>query len=207
MPRSPFSSEELTEILARAEEISSQRSESLLHSNEIEAILDAAEEAGLNREATLQALRERLAPPSADIVAGELVFAKSDDGHYYPARLIGMANHYADIHFISGTKTKIGIGDIKPFTITPGLKLQFQEQTFNYWTEGEVTRYNDEGRSVTFLYWGKEITVSLEKVRQKKVSPLQRATSAVKWKILGLVIGSSAITGAIGFLIGYLAGR
>ncbi len=207
VPSPSFSSNDLTEILARAQEIAAERGESLLHSPEVSELLDAAEEAGLDRESTMMALRERLTQPPAEYEEGDLVFAESTDGHSYPAVLTSPVGRLVEVRFLNGTTVKLPVANIQPFALTPGRKLQFNNQTFGYWTDGEVVRYNEDGRSVTLTYWGKDNTVSLEQVRHKKEKPMFTFTDSVKARVITLVISASAISGTIGFLIGFFAGR
>jgi len=207
LPPHSFSSSDLSEILARAQEISSGKSGSVLQTQEVAEILDAAEEAGLDREATLMALQERLAQVNQDYSPGELVFALSSDGHSYPAIVVEKTDNRLEIRFMNGTRVRLGVHEVQPFSLTPGIKLHFQNPTMGIWTEGEVVRYNEDGRSLTFKYWGQDNTVSLDQVRINRAKPTFSFTSSVKAKVITLVLSASALSGAIGFLIGFLAGR
>lgn len=204
---SSFSPDELSEILARAHEIEAQRGESLLQLPEVAEILDAAEEAGLNREATMQALRERLYEQRTEWAPNDLVFAASDDGHSYPAIVTDLPGKAVEVRFMNGTKVRLEASAVTPFSLTPGRKLQFLNQTFGMWTDGEVVRYNEDGRSVTLSLWGKDNTVSLEHVRVKKPSPILAIQTSLKQKVAIWLVTTAAASGLIGFLIGFLASR
>ena len=67
--------DELSGLLQRASEISTETEDILASDPELALIAHAAEEAGLPREAILAALRERLAERGNLVRAGEIVLA------------------------------------------------------------------------------------------------------------------------------------
>jgi len=74
-------------VLQRAEEIQAQNAATVIVTEDMNTMVDAAVEAGLSREAVSQALQERLSLETVTHTIGELVFALSADGFSYPARI------------------------------------------------------------------------------------------------------------------------
>jgi hypothetical protein len=189
MQSNQLSQEELTEVLRRAQEI-----DSASHSiSGIEEYVTAAEEAGVSREATLLALRERLGVPIALPTVGEMVFAKSSDGHFYTATVQNVGDKLVSVRFMNGSDAKVPIGEIREFALNPGQKLNYHSN--GMWWDAEIVRFNSEARSITMNLWGAEETVTLDKVR------IRKPTSFELNKSLGLWINRAAI-----FLAGTGAG-
>src|SRR5262249_13220678 len=96
-----FSEEEKRDTLRRAQEIADS-SRAVDPSNDLQAYLNAAEEAGVPRSAMLAALQERLIVGTEPFKEGDMVFAPSADGACYPARIEGITNSDASVVFVSG---------------------------------------------------------------------------------------------------------
>src|SRR5688500_3488980 len=93
--------DEIRTVLARAAEI---QSATLINSVEMEAVIQAAEEVGIARPAIERALRERLNLPQKPPAVGELTFAKSADGKFYVAEIIGVSEHSYRVKFLKGSE-------------------------------------------------------------------------------------------------------
>jgi hypothetical protein len=158
-----LSQEEMGEVLRRAQEIERQPLLLAGEPSELEQFVQAAEEAGISREATLQALRERLSPPVDQLAEGMLVFAKTERGHFYVGRVLGAEGLTARLMFLSGGEGTVDVRDIRPFSMTPG--RHFEAFVWGWWYRVELVRYNHESKAVTVNCWGSEATVPLEKVR------------------------------------------
>lgn len=176
MAQHELSQAELTEVLRRASEI-----EAATHSGTggLEEYVRAAEEAGISREATLYALRERFGFVTDMPSQGEMVFARSADGHHYAASVVSVEGNLAKVRFVNGSEAKVSLVDIRDFGLTPGQKLSAQSS--GMWFDSEVIRYNVEARSVTVNMWGSEETLPLEKVRMRKPTMFEQSASAQMW--------------------------
>ena len=105
---------EAQEILRRAQEIESQQGVMLRSQADVEQFVSAAEEAGLSRDAVLQALRERLRMPAEAFEPGSLVFAESADGRFHVASLTSLDEHTAKIRFLNwGTEETVTLEHIR----------------------------------------------------------------------------------------------
>lgn len=76
-PKAKLDDASLGEVVRRAQEIQDQTQLMLEPNPDLEQYVKAAEEAGIHRDATMQALRERLSLPVEMFKPGEYVFAKS----------------------------------------------------------------------------------------------------------------------------------
>lgn len=185
---SSLSDEDLALVLRRAHEIESSGQ------GGIEDYIAAAEEAGISREATMLALKERLGQPMAPPDSGQMVFAKSADGHFYVATVSGTEGALISVRFVNGSDAKVPVADIRDFSVTPGKKLSIHSS--GMWFDGEVIRFNPESRSVTMNLWGSEETVNLEKVRLRKPNALELDknlnlwTNRIGWFVMGSGVGA-----------------
>lgn len=197
--------EELRDVLARAQEISLEQSY-VLREDEVAQYVDAAAEAGIPRDATLQALRERLALIHPHLSEGQLVFAKSGDGRFHAARLVKVETNSATVRFVSGGESVLKLDELRAFSLTPGSKLQHYSSLYGSWITAQVTRFNAEANSVTLSTWGTEETVPLDKVRlpvrHDEADFTDQAYRAGVWLVGGLAGG-----GAIGALVTWLLMR
>lgn len=156
-----MSQEEFSQVLRRAQEIDAGQHDS----PDVEAMIRAAEEAGISREATTQAIRERLGFPVAAATLGGLVFARSADGHFYAARVEETKENQARVRFLSGAVATLPMADLREFSLMPGQKVNYLSPTGGYWANGTISTVNVDALTVTLASWGMEETVSLAKVR------------------------------------------
>lgn len=170
-----LSPEEHSEVLRRAQEIDNHTHDQV----GVEDYVKAAEEAGISREAVLMALRERLGVPLTMPTVGEMVFAKSADGHYYAATISSIEEKDMKVRFVNGSDSRITTVDLREFNLSPGQKVNYQSS--GMWWDAEIVRYNAEGRSVTVNIWGSEETVSLEKIRIRKPTSFELNKSLNAW--------------------------
>lgn len=188
---------ELTDILRRAQEIQEQAPTERALST-YQQYIEAAEEAGISREATIQALRERLGMPVDAPTAGQLVFALSADGHYYPARILSGDETKYRIQFMNGSEATRSITDLRELSFIPGQKLTYYSASSGIWWTGDVVRFNEAANSVTVASWGDEETVPLDKVRLPKTSGLQVAATSVYLRVVQFLVA-----GGIGFALAW----
>ncbi len=187
--------QEIQEILERAQEIN-EESQALIDS-ELRAYIDAAEEAGVPRDAALQAFRERMAGSIEQYQEGKLVFATAGDGWYNIARLIELRGSQAIVQFLSGGEAHINITDLRPFAVAPGHKLHFLY--YGMWTEADVLSINRENMTVLMSYWGTKEEVPLGQVRLKDRRNAKPVAEQTKMWLYGAAIflGGSAVGAAL----------
>lgn len=185
-------------VLRRAEEISADGSELLQDRPDLDSIVTAAEEAGMSREAVMIAIRERIAEMAAGIAPGDLAFARSPDGHWYPATCVEHARGRTKVRYLSGGEGTLDPGDVRPFEVSPGMVIQAFSQHYKTWVNAKVERFNPDSRSITARCWYEEDIFALERIRLKG----KRAKTSLLDK--SNVILMTAIVGGAGALIGAL---
>src|SRR5262249_13502297 len=131
------------------------------------AYLKAGEEMGIPREATLLALRERLAVPAQALEVGQTLFAPSVDGFWYPAVLVALAQHTATVRFLSGDEHPCALADLRPLSPVPGGKLEAAGKGWG-WCGVEVQKYDAEKGKVPLTAGWSSQTLLLEKLRLSK---------------------------------------
>lgn len=204
---------DLTEILARAQEIDQDSSHILKTRPDLAEIVTAAAETGLPREAVLAALRERLAEQALEHEPGEPVFAESPDGHWYAASFNGQSGNRISLRYYNGGIGTVEPSQIRPFNLAPGVKIQAYSASYKQWTDAEIVRFNPDSRSITVTYWWTEEVLPLERVRLKKefkgfqtLHLLQGKTRAVA-TLAAVALASAAASGLLGFIIGRITSR
>ncbi len=197
----PLTQDELNEVLRRAQQIQDVTAQP---APDLEEYVNAAEEAGISREATLQALRERLGYPVDTPLPGNLVFARSADGHFYIGKLERVDGQKATVKFLNGSVVPVTQGDLREITLGPGQKVNYFSPSTAMWLNAPVVRVNMEAMTATVNTWGTEETVPLEKVRLLTTQIGTVARQANVW--LGSVFMAVG-TGVVGFLLGWLLHR
>lgn len=195
---------EIQDVLRRAQEIEHQQGTILDSADELDAFVEAAEESGISRDAVVQALRERLRVSAEAIEVGQLVFAPSADRRHHVATVVSNNGKTAKIRFVSGGEQICSIADLRMFSLTPGLRVEFNSPSMGVWLTAPVSRYNAEARTVTVNAWGTDETVSLEKVRLAPHRERGKLTTAHLWTtgIVATLLGTG-----LGVLISQLLFR
>lgn len=195
---------QLREVLARAEEIHRQSSGGAVQTD-IDAILAAAEEAGLPREAVNQALQERFGVAARPPAVGERVFARSTDGKFYLARVVSLDSALAHVRFAQGTDHRIPLSDLRPFSVMPGQKLVCPWPFWGAWT-CEVISFNAETDTVRVSDgWGSEQTFPISEVSLPKDKP--SGPNELRHRIAVYALTAAASGGAIGAVLTWLLMR
>jgi hypothetical protein len=114
---------ELREVLARAEEIQGNLRSGPEFTAEVEALISAAAEVGISRDAMQRALRERLEFPLVPPTAGTLVFALSANGRHYPAEVVAVDQEAVRVRFLRGTEHSVAPDEIRTASLIPGEKV------------------------------------------------------------------------------------
>lgn len=155
----------LAEVLRRAHEISGQTDLMLEPHPEVEEYVRAAEEAGIPREATLQALRERLSFPLEAFKVGDFVFAKSADNRYYVAKLLSLEGRQARVHFLTGSDHSCDAGDLRLFSLTPGQRLSYFSKKHSINVHGRLEKFDREAETVKVHSMGISEKLPLGQIR------------------------------------------
>jgi hypothetical protein len=158
-----LTSEELREIIARAEEIQKGAVTTAARDAEFIAVINAAEEVGISRYAIERALRERFALPAKSIEVGDRVFAKSSDGRFYVAEVTETEAGGFQVEFYRGGEHSVSADEVRPFRILPGDKLTVDWPWWGKYT-GTVVRYEDKHELVTLSDGMSEESFELDKV-------------------------------------------
>lgn len=193
----PSGPEGVADVLRRAQEIDSQTQLMLEPYPEYTELIRAAEEAGIARDATLQALRERMSLPAQAFEAGQKVFARSADGHFYAATLERIEGRVAHLRFVNGSEHQADMTDLRLFGLTPGQKVHYHSSSYGMWIQAEVVRFNRDSGSVTLTAWYQEETVPLEKVRvNREGNPIKLGDQAKFWLVGGIALVAGGGLGA-----------
>jgi hypothetical protein len=155
---------EIREILKRAEQIHVGASLEEEDSDS-KALIKAAEEAGLPREAIEQALRERLGTQTTQAAAGDFIFAPSTDGKLYIAEFIESNSHTTRGRFLTGGEISFPTDQAQPAQFLPGSKVQANWPNYGWWT-CTVISFDKPNRLLRLSDgWGNEKTFPLAEVR------------------------------------------
>lgn len=158
--RTELSQEELREVLARAEEIHSRT----LESGGAEAIIVAAEEAGLPREAIEKALEERFGASRAPSKPGELVFAESADGMYYVAEVLSADESETRVKYLKGGERTVPTARTRPAEFLPGERIICPWPFWGAWTCIVISYDKTKKKIKVTDGWGEYQTFSIKDV-------------------------------------------
>lgn len=186
-----LSEDELRDVLRRAHEIESA------HHEGHEAVIRAAEESGLSRDAVGQAIQERLgllgSPPSV----GEFVFARSEGDKYHPAEILASGSDF-NIRFLNGKERRVPFESLRPLNLLPGEKVVCPWPNWGPWN-CTVISYNPQKRTVKVTdNWGSEKKFDLSEVYRNAVEKPQRSSSgsmSARW--LGLTAFAGGVVGSV----------
>jgi len=203
-----FSEEELRETFQRAREITEQSRDLAAPEAQYEDYLKAAEELGIPREATLQALRERLLISGEAFTEGHIVFAPSVDGFWYPATLLTLNEHTVTVRFLSGAEHTCARSDLRPLSLLPGRKLEADIPNWG-WFGVTVDKHNEEKGKVTVRDWADEkYTVPLAKIRlsaKAAAPPSRKEQRSAQAK--GALMRVGLLAGSVGLAAGFVLDR
>jgi hypothetical protein len=191
--------EQVGEVLRRAQEIQDQTAHLAASNAEIEQFVVAAEESGLSRDATLQALRERLTYKPDVYKENDFVFAKSADSRYYVARVLSAKDGVARVRYSMGGEDDVSFADLKVFSMVPGRRVTYFSPGNQWWFEGEVVKVDLAAEKVTMNLWGTTETVRFDKIR---LAPKSLTKSVVDFKATTTLWAVGLAAGIGGGLVG-----
>lgn len=170
---------------------------------EIEALIQAAAEVGIERSAVERALRERMATSMALPAVGDLTFAKSADDKFYAAEVVAVTNDTVRVQFMRGGVHTVSVDELRPFSLLPGERVVVQWPWWGPWT-CSVLSYDAAARYVTVTDgWGETRIFPLSEIwlAKPKAGPAKRMLYA------GLIGFGVGVGGAIGAIITALVMR
>lgn len=159
-----LTAEELRETLDRARQLAAAETPEQHFEETLEPYIHAAEEMGIPRNATLQALRERLATSPTLFAVGELVFAPSLDGHWYPARITDVGGGVVRVAFVAGGEHECPLADLRRLTLVPGRKVSACLKTWG-WCDAVVVSQDRHKNTIEVEWAGSREHLPLEKLR------------------------------------------
>ncbi len=181
-----FSEQQIREILARAEQIHLGASEE--QESDSKALIKAAEEAGLPREAVEQALRERLEAETPNLNPGEFVFAPSADGKLYVAEVKSSNSVGTSVQFLNGSELTVSAAQIQPAKFLPGSKVNANWPHWGWW-QCTVISFDKPNRLLRLSDgWGTEKTFPLAEVR---IDPPKIVNTNSSWSRLAAKIDAN----------------
>ena len=190
-----LSDEELASVVQRAHEISSLHERLGEAPRSLDEYVKVAEEMGVPREAMMQALIERFAFLDKEIEAGLLVFARSEDGRSYPAKVLSSDGDSVKVRFLNGSESRVGRQALQDASFTPGATYEYYSPSMAMFTKSQVSRFDSDAQTVTFSKWGTEETVPLAKVRTARPRP--QGASNMGSAIYLVVAGAGGLIGAL----------
>lgn len=188
-----LSDEQLQDVLSRAEEIQrGLRHGDALHA-ELEAVIGAAEEVGIARQAVERALRERLNLPAKPPAVGSLVFAKSADGKYYAAEVLAHSSDGTSVRFMKGSEHVVAPDEIRPLALIPGERIVCYWPWWGPWTCNVIAYDRAKKRVKVNDGWGSVRTFSLTDVWLPTLS----GDGGNRTRIYAALLGTGAAVGGI----------
>lgn len=189
-------------VLQRAEAI--EREQFGANRSDTDALVAAAVEAGLSREAVEQALREHLALRETCLSVDELVFAPSADGFLYIARVTSIDGAIVRVRFVSGAEQAIQREKLRPFSLLPGQTVSANWPDWGWWN-CRVVSYDRALQSIRLSDgWGSEHSFTLSDIRLPQNRPV---SGTARFKAALYMSGIALTSGALGALVTWLVMR
>ena len=194
-----LSDEELAAVVQRAHDIHTLQGRIGEERRGLDEYVKVAEEMGVPREAMMQALNERFAFLDREIETGQIVFAKSEDGRAYAAKVVSSGEDSVQVRYLNGGEARVGRHELQEATFSPGTVYEYHSPSYMMYLKSQVVRYDRDSMTVTFNYWGTEETVPLSKVRV----PRPRTGPGVPPWVYTVVaaLGSGVIGAAVMWLV------
>jgi hypothetical protein len=203
--------EDLRETFQRAREIADYSEPLPGGESELETYIRAAEEVGIPREATLQALRERFALHGEAFEVGQQVFAPSVDGFWYIATIQKLADHTATVQFGNGGTHTCAVSDLRHLSFLPGRKLQGDVKGWG-WYNVRVNRYDADKQKLHVIHddWSEtKEAMQLHQLRLTKdqACPPTRTELDERATLKKALVRCAWLAGGTGLALGFLLDR
>ncbi|MFM9873477.1 MAG: hypothetical protein ACKVQS_08440 [Fimbriimonadaceae bacterium] len=191
---------EIREILKRAEQI--HIGATTEEQSDEKALIKAAEEAGLPRDAVEQALRERLEAQELKATPGDFIFAPSTDGKLYVAEFLHSSAGQTTARFLNGSEATFPSEQAQVAQFNPGCKVQANWPNFGWWT-CTVIAFDKPNRLLRLSDgWGSEKSFPLAEVR---TIPPKTHSNSLQTQLVNLwdrhKVAIIAVAGALFMLI------
>lgn len=199
--RARLTEQEIRDVLARAEEIQ----QAVDTEAELQAVVRAAEELGLQREAVERAIQERFGRPAHPPGAGDLVFAQSANERFYAAEVVEPGPDRVRVRFLNGSEHTVPWSAIKPLNLLPGDRVVCQWPWWGAWTS-TVVSYNSTKRCVRVDDgWGSTETFPLSEIW---LNPPKNKHAGRRAHVYLFLVGISfAIGGIVGTVLTLLLSK
>lgn len=186
--------EETRQVLARAEAIQARSGSGTTPMVSVGAILGAAEEAGLSREAVEQALRERATLVPETPKSGDLAYARSVDGREYVAEVLEADRDWLRVRFLNGGEQSVRSDQVRPASFPPGERVTCPWPGWGWWP-CTVLSYDRDRRSVRVTdNWGANKTFALSDIR---IDPPRARRAFGRTRLVLTVLAVGAATGGL----------
>lgn len=188
--------EELRDVLARAEEIQRATRHGRDWNAEMAAVIGAAEEVGLSRQAVERAIQERLHLPARPPEVGTLAWAKSADGKFYVAEVLSTSEDGARVRFLRGSVHFATLDQLRPCAFIPGQRVIVNWPWWGPWTCSLVSYDPLKQRVKLDDRWGTTKTFPVAEVwlaPEKMPIPARRRL----YMIAGAAAGAGAVIGSL----------
>ena len=190
--------DELRDVLARADEIQRSSRHGPAWNAEVAAVIGAAEEVGISREAVVRALEERLELPAPPPAVGSLAWAPSADGRLYVAEVLSAAEDGARVRFLRGGEHRVALDRLRQCGFLPGERVVCEWPWWGKWT-CTVVAYDPAARRVK-LSDGSGSTKSFPIADVWMTAPRLR-TESTRARLYAALAGAVAAGAAIGSII------
>lgn len=192
----PLSDQELRDVLARAQEIQGSLRSGPGFTSEVEAVISAAEEVGISREAVQRALQERLEIPLAPPAPGSLVFAHSANGRYYAAEVVAVEPEGVRVRFLRGSEHRMALDELRPASLLPGARVICDWPWWGPWNCTVIAYDANRQRVKVSDGWGYTRSFPLAEVWLPPRRAEQDALQARK-RVYAKLLGAGAVLGAV----------
>ena len=191
-----LSDEELRDVLARAEEIERATRHGDAWNAELAAVIGAAEEVGLSRQAVERALAERFNLPAVPPVVGSITWTRSADGKAYVAEVLEVFQGGARVRFLRGGEHRVTLDELRPCAFIPGERIACDWPNWGPWT-CTVLAYDAVARRVELSDgWGYTKTFPIAEVWLPAAKPEARPRRRV-YSLLAAGAAAGALIGSI----------
>jgi hypothetical protein len=193
----PLTDDELRDVLARAEEIQRTSRQGPEWNAELAAVIGAAQEVGLSRQAVERAIQERLNLPARPPDVGTLAWAKSADGKFYVAEVLATSDDGARVGYLRGSEHQVGLNELRPCAFIPGQRIVCNWPWWGPFT-GTLVSYDAVKKRVKLSDgWGTKTFPIAEVWLAPEKVPLSSRRTRVYVALVGAGVAAGAAIGSV----------
>ncbi len=186
--------EELDDVLARAQEIDRAARQGDEWTVELAAVIGAAEEVGLSRQAVQQALAERFIVSASPPAIGSLTWARSADRRLYVAEVLATSEEGILVRFLGGGEHRVDLGELRPWTLLPGQRVGCDWPGWGPWTCTVIAYDSEKGEVELSDGWGSKKTFPVSKIW---LAPAKADSRAPRKRTYATLFAAGAVAGAL----------